>query len=56
MDGSTDQDTTRYKATIQETLKVRGLSEQAVRKRVRRGTLDSEKGPDGRVYVYLSSD
>lgn len=56
MDGYTGQDATRYKATIQETMRTLGLSEQAVRKRVRRGTLASEKGEDGRVYVYLSAD
>jgi hypothetical protein len=32
-----------------------GVSESAVRKRVERGTLRSDKGPDGRRYVYLDS-
>lgn len=56
VDRYTGQDATRYKATIQETMQLLGVSEQAVRKRVRRGTLASEKGDDGRVYVYLSAD
>ncbi len=41
------------KATIQEAARVLGISEGAVRKRVDRGTLQSEKGEDGRVYVRL---
>jgi len=32
-----------------------GVSVEAVRKRVKRGSLRSEKGPDGRVYVYLDA-
>jgi hypothetical protein len=32
-----------------------GVSESAVRKRVERGTLRSDKGPDGRRYVYLDT-
>ena len=30
-----------------------GVSESAIRKRVERGTLRSDKGSDGRRYVYL---
>jgi len=30
-----------------------GLSVEAIRKRIQRGTIHSEKGPDGRRYVYL---
>jgi hypothetical protein len=30
-----------------------GISKDAVRQRIRRGTLRSDKGVDGRVYVYL---
>jgi hypothetical protein len=33
-----------------------GISEGAVRKRVERGKLDAETGPDGRLIVYLDSD
>ena len=32
-----------------------GVSESAIRKRVERGTLRSEKGPDGKRYVYLDT-
>lgn len=31
------------------------MSIEAVRKRVKRGSLQSDKGPDGRVYVYLDA-
>src|SRR5918995_2106712 len=33
-----------------------GISVEAVRKRVKRGTLRSDKGEDGRRYVYLDTD
>jgi excisionase family DNA binding protein len=39
--------------TIQEAARLLGISEGAVRKRVKRGTLEHDKAPDGRVYVYL---
>src|SRR4051812_3589364 len=32
------------------------VSVDAVRSRIRRGSLESEKDPDGRVYVWLGSD
>ena len=32
-----------------------GVSESAIRKRVERGTLRSEKGTDGRRYVYVDT-
>src|SRR5918994_7473221 len=33
-----------------------GISVEAIRKRVKRGTLRSDKGEDGRRYVYLDTD
>jgi hypothetical protein len=33
-----------------------GISVDAARKRVLRGSLESEKAPDGRVYVWLDED
>jgi len=33
-----------------------GVSVEAIRKRVKRGTLESDKGGDGRRYVYLDND
>ncbi len=32
-----------------------GLSVEAIRKRIQRGTIHSDKGPDGRRYVYLDA-
>lgn len=40
--------------TLAEAAEVLGISKDGVRMRVRRGTLRSEKGEDGRVYVYVS--
>ena len=41
--------------TLRQAAAVLGLSESAMRKRVERGTLSSDKGPDGRRYVYLDT-
>src|SRR5215218_8475271 len=46
----------RRRLTVQEAADVLGTSVEAVRSRVRRGSLDSEKGEDGRVYVWLGGD
>lgn len=43
----------RDRLTIQEAARRLGISEGAVRKRVNRDSLRSEKEDDGRVYVYL---
>jgi len=45
----------RYRVTIQEAAKRLGVKEGAIRKRIERGTLRSEKDGDqgGRVYVYV---
>jgi hypothetical protein len=41
--------------TLRQAATVLGVSESALRKRVERGTLRSDKGPDGRRYVYLDT-
>jgi hypothetical protein len=41
--------------TLRQAATVLGVSESAIRKRVERGTLRSDKGPDGRRYVYLDT-
>jgi hypothetical protein len=41
--------------TLREAAARFGVSESAIRKRVERGTLRSDKGPDGRRYVYLDT-
>jgi hypothetical protein len=40
--------------TLSEAAQVLGTSKDAVRMRVKRGTLRSEKGEDGRVYVWVN--
>ncbi len=40
---------------LSEAARILGVSKGAVRQRVRRGTLRSDKGDDGRVYVYLDA-
>ena len=41
--------------TLRQAAAVLGVSESAIRKRVERGTLRSDKGLDGRRYVYLDT-
>jgi hypothetical protein len=41
------------KLTLRQAAARLGVSESAIRKRVERGTLRSDKGPDGKRYVYL---
>jgi hypothetical protein len=38
---------------LREAAQLLGISKDAVRQRIRRGTMRSEKGADGRVYVYV---
>jgi hypothetical protein len=42
--------------SLTEAAEVLGMSRDAVRMRVRRGSLASEKGEDGRVYVFVEPD
>jgi len=41
---------------LRDAADVLGLTVDAVRKRVKRGTLESEKDADGRLYVFLDTD
>jgi hypothetical protein len=43
------------RVTLREAAEVLGVSKEAVRKRVARGTLPSDVGGDGRRYVYLDA-
>ena len=47
---------TSRRLTVQEAAEALGTSVDAVRMRVRRGTLESEKDPDGRVHVWVNGD
>jgi hypothetical protein len=40
---------------LREAARLLGVSKDAVRQRIRRGTIHSEKGEDGRVYVYVDA-
>jgi len=41
--------------TVQEAARRLGVKDDAIRKRIQRGTLDHDKAPDGRVFVYLDA-
>ncbi len=41
--------------TVEVAARSLGIKEESVRKRVRRGTIRSEKDADGRLYVYVDS-
>ncbi len=41
------------RVTVQEAAQRLGISQDAVRQRIRRGSLKHEKAADGRVYVYM---
>ncbi len=43
----------RDRVTVQEAARRLGVKDDAIRKRIQRGTLEHDKGEDGRVYVYL---
>jgi hypothetical protein len=43
------------RVTLREASEELGVSIEAVRKRVKRDSLRSDKDPDGRVYVYLDA-
>jgi hypothetical protein len=43
------------KMTVEGAARGLGIKEESVRKRVRRGKMRSEKGADGRLYVYVDS-
>jgi hypothetical protein len=43
------------RVTLTEAAELLGISKEAVRKRVSRGTLPSDVGEDGRRYVYLDA-
>jgi excisionase family DNA binding protein len=43
------------RVTQREAAEILGVSVEAIRKCIKRGTLPSEKGEDGRRYVYLDT-
>ena len=55
-DQSIDQSSSHLRVTVQEAAKLLGISPEAVRARIQRGTLPRDKDPDGTVYVWLSDN
>jgi hypothetical protein len=41
---------------VKQAAEVLGISSEGVRQRIRRGSLESEKDTDGRVYVFLEGE
>jgi excisionase family DNA binding protein len=50
-----DRDTAQDRVTIQEAAQRLGVKEDAIRKRIQRGTLPHEKTEEGRVFVWVSA-
>jgi excisionase family DNA binding protein len=50
-----DRDTAQDRVTIQEAARRLGVKEDAIRKRIQRGTLPHEKTEEGRVFVWLDA-
>jgi hypothetical protein len=46
----------RSRLDVKEAAQVLGISTDAVHKRAKRGSLDSEKDEDGRVFVWLDTE
>jgi hypothetical protein len=55
-DQSIDQSSSHLRATVQEAAKLFGISPEAVRARIQRGTLPKDKDPDGTVDVRLNDN
>ncbi len=53
---STDRPQTDRRVTVIEAASILGITPDAVRSRLRRGTLRKEAGDDGTVYVRLDGD
>jgi excisionase family DNA binding protein len=50
-----DQNATQDRVTIQEAARRLGVKEDAIRKRIQRGSMRHEKAEDGRVYVWVDA-
>src|SRR4051812_33742497 len=52
----TDADGTTVRMTVGQAAQALGISAEAVRQRVRRGTLPTEKSEDGSVFVLVAAE
>ncbi len=55
MEGQSTGRGTGRRVTMREAAEILGVSVEAIRKRVQRKTIPSDKGEDGRRYVYLDT-
>ncbi len=55
-DQSNDRTPSYQSVLVPEAARILGISPEAVRARIRRGTLPKEKGSDGTVYVRLDAE
>ncbi len=55
-DRTVDQSPSKRRVAVPEAARILGISPEAVRARLSRGTLLKEKAPDGAVYVILDAD
>ena len=46
----------KHRMDVKQAAEASGISSAGVRQRIRRGTLESDKGTDGRVYVRLDGE
>ena len=46
--------TIKRRVDVKQAAEALGISSEGIRQRIRRGSLESEKGKDGRVYVWLN--
>ena len=46
----------KQRMDVKQAAEALGISSEGVRQRIRRGTLESDKGTDGRVYVWLDGE
>jgi hypothetical protein len=56
VDQSNDRTPSYQSVPVSEAARILGISPEAVRARIQRGTLHREKGSDGTVYVRLDAD
>src|SRR5919199_1256304 len=55
MHPNADQPPSHRRVTVSEAAKILDISPEAVRARIKRGTLPKDKDPDGTVYVRLDA-
>jgi hypothetical protein len=46
----------KRRVDVKQAAEVLGISSEGIRQRIRRGSLESEKDTDGRVYVFLEEE